>query len=71
MRALLSAALLAAPRAASACAVCFGQADGKDGLFNGFWWAILLLLAVTMSLVGGIAYALWSVERGRAARGQA
>jgi hypothetical protein len=68
MRLILPAALLALPRAARACAVCFGQADGKSGLFNGFWWGIVVLLAVTMSLVAGIGWAVWSIERARAAR---
>lgn len=62
----LAAALLLAPRAASACAVCFGGGDGKSGLSHGIWWAIVLLLAVTMSLVAAIGYALYSVEAGRA-----
>ena len=62
----LAAALLLAPRAASACAVCFGQLDGKSGLANGFWWGIVVLLVVTMSLVAGIGWAIWSVERERA-----
>lgn len=66
MKILRTAALLLAPRAASACAVCFGAGDGKSGLSHGFWWAIVILLAVTMALVGGIAYALYAVERGRA-----
>jgi hypothetical protein len=69
MKTVLSAALLLAPRAASACAYCFGQADGKNGLLNGFWWAVVVLILVTMSLVGGIGYAIWAVERERAARG--
>lgn len=66
MRGLLAAAALLAPRAASACAVCFGAGDGKSALSHGFWWAIVILLGVTMAMVGGIAWALYSVERGRA-----
>ena len=69
MRTALAAALLALPRAASACAVCFGGVDNKSGLVAGFWWAIVLLLSVTMSLVGAIGWTLWSVERRRAERG--
>ena len=68
MKAALSAALLLAPRAASACAYCFGQADGKNGALNGFWWAVVCMILITMALVGGIGYAIWSVERERAAR---
>ena len=69
MKRALLAALLATPRTAGACAVCFGGPDGKSGLFNGIWWGIVILLTVTMSLVAGIGWAVWSVERGRAARG--
>lgn len=68
-RAALASVLLAAPRAASACAVCFGAADGKSGLANGIWWGIVILLTVTMSLVAGIGYAIYSVERRREAEG--
>lgn len=66
MSRLSAAVLLLAPRAASACAVCFGAGDGKSGLSNGIWWGIVVLLTVTMSLVGGIGWAIWSVERSRA-----
>lgn len=66
MKSLLPAVLLLGPRAASACAVCFGAGDGKSGLSNGIWWGIVILLTVTMSLVAGIGWALWSVERDRA-----
>ena len=69
MRRLLLAAALLAPRAAGACAVCFGLADGKSGLSGGLWWGIVVLLTTTMSLVAGIGWAIWSVERERAARG--
>ena len=64
----LAAALLLAPRAAGACAFCFGQADGKNGALNGFWLAVMTLIGVTMALIGGIGYAIWTVERDRAAR---
>jgi len=69
MRTALAAAALLAPRAASACAACFGALDKQAGAANGFWWAIVVLLTVTMSLVGGIGYAVWSVERRRAGKG--
>lgn len=67
MRLLLAAALVFLPRAARACAVCFGAADGQKGFFDGLWWGIVVLLAVTMSLVGGIGWTVWSVERRRLA----
>ena len=66
MKTFLSAALLLAPRAASACAVCFGGGDGKSGLSHGIWWGIVILLVVTMSLVAAIGWALWTVESRRA-----
>jgi hypothetical protein len=66
MKRALSAVLLLAPRAASACAICFGATDTQAGFFQGLGWAILTLVAVTMSLIGGIGYAMWTVERERA-----
>ena len=61
-----AALLLLAPAPAAACAVCFGGADGKSGLANGFWWGIVVLLTVTMGLVAMIGWTLWSVEKRRA-----
>jgi hypothetical protein len=58
--------LLTEPRGASACAVCFGGADGRSGLANGFWWGIVILLLITMSLVGAIGWTIWTVEKRRA-----
>lgn len=62
----LGLAALVLPSRVFACAICFGAVDGKSGLFNGFWWGIVILLAVTMSLVAAIAWTLWTVERRRA-----
>lgn len=70
MRSALSAALLLAPRAAGACAICFGATDTNLGFYTGLSWAILTLLVVVLSLVGGIGYAMWSVERERARAGK-
>lgn len=58
--ALLS--LLAGP--ASACSTCFGQNDGS-GLYDGFWWGIVILLGITFALVGAFAWTLWRVEKAR------
>jgi hypothetical protein len=69
MKRALAAVLTLAPRAASACAVCFGQADGKVGFYRGIFWGIVILLAVTMGLLGGIVGAVWAIERDRAKRG--
>ena len=66
MRLLALAAAFLVPVAASACPVCFGGLDNKTGLAAGFWWGIVILLAVTMTLVGVIGWAIWSVERRRA-----
>ncbi len=67
MRTAALAALLAlSPRSAAACAVCFGGASG--GLVDGIWWGIVLLLTVTMSMVGGIAWLLYKVEKSRLAQ---
>lgn len=68
MRTLALAALLPlAPGSAAACAVCFGGASGNKGLFDGIWWGIVLLIAVTFSMVTGIGWLLWKVEQGRKA----
>lgn len=53
------------PGSAAACAVCFGKAPGSQGLFDGIWWGIVLLLSVTMTMVSGIGYLLWKVEKSR------
>lgn len=62
---LLAAVFSALPKSAYSCAVCFGGFDGKSGLAKGFWWGIVVLLVVTMSLVAGIGWTLWTVERRR------
>ena len=68
MKALSLAALLAAlPGSAAACSVCFGNAQSNKGLIDGFWWGIVLLLLVTMSMVGGIGWLLYTVEKQRLA----
>lgn len=61
----LASILALLPGTASACAVCFGKVDGKQGLFNGIWWGIVVLLTTTMFMVGGIGYMLWKVEKNR------
>lgn len=66
MRVLRLAALLPLlPGSAAACAVCFGNAPGNKGLLDGIWWGIILLLSVTMSMVGGIGWLLYKVEKDR------
>ena len=63
----LAALLALLPGSAAACAVCFGGVAGNTGLFDGIWWGIVLLLSVTMSMVGGIGWLLYKVERHRIA----
>ena len=66
-QAALAVALALQPGSAAACAVCFGNAPGNKGLIDGFWWGIVLLLTITMSMVGGIGWLLWKVESRRLA----
>lgn len=66
MRRLSLAALLAPlPGSAAACAVCFGSTPGAKGLLDGIWWGIVILLTVTFSMVGGIGWLLYKVEKDR------
>lgn len=64
MRALALAALLL-PAAARACSVCFDPSASQKGLVDGIWWGIMLLLAATFAMVGGIGWLLWKVESKR------
>jgi hypothetical protein len=66
MRLRLLAAPLLLPRSASACAICFGAVDTHKSFFDGLAWAILILLSITLSLIGTIGWAVWSIERRRA-----
>lgn len=65
MRAVATLVALLLATAASACPVCFGELDNKQGLASGIWWGIMILLTVTMTLVAAISYAVWSIERNR------
>ena len=51
--ALLVFALLFTPRAAQACAVCFGNSDSK--LANGMLAGVFVLLFVVLAVLGGFA----------------
>jgi len=62
----LAALLAVAPGSAAACAVCFG-AGGEKGLVSGITWGIVILLTATMTLLGGIGYLLYRVEKNRPA----
>lgn len=51
--ALLAFALLFTPRAAQACAVCFGNSDSK--LAKGMLAGVFVLLFVVLAVLGGFA----------------
>ena len=67
----LSAALLAlqalAPKAALACAVCFGADSENAGLAQGLTWGLVVLLGSTFTLLGSMVYAVVRIERRRLA----
>lgn len=50
---LIALALLGLPRAAHACAVCFGNSDSK--LSQGMMAGVLVLLLVVLTVLGGFA----------------
>lgn len=66
MKSLVSTlVLLAAPRAALACSVCFGQSDSP--LAKGTNMGIYFLLAVTVGVLGGFAsFFVYLIRRARA-----
>lgn len=66
MNPALSLLLTVAPGSAAACAVCFGG-SGAKGLMDGISWGIIILLTATMTMVGGIGYLLYKVEKNRPA----
>ncbi|MEK7389208.1 MAG: hypothetical protein AAB036_05890 [Elusimicrobiota bacterium] len=59
------AGVLLLPAPAAACSVCFGPSKGAQGLFDGLWWGIIVLLSTTMILLGSLAWLLWKVETRR------
>lgn len=68
MKALSLAAFLPLlPVSSTACAICFGNAPGGKGLIDGIWWGIIILLSVTISMIGGIGWLLYKVEKDRLA----
>jgi maltodextrin utilization protein YvdJ len=61
---LLAFAMLAAPRAALACAVCFGQSDSPMAI--GVNMGIFLMLGVTGAVLAGFAsFFIYLVRRAR------
>jgi hypothetical protein len=63
MRPILAGLFLLFPSAASACAVCFGGSDAN--LVNGFFWGVLILLALPFLLTAGFVLALRRAARRR------
>ncbi len=67
----LASALLAfqtlAPRAASACAVCFGADSENAGLAQGLTWGLFVLLGSTFALLTAMVVAVVRIERRRLA----
>lgn len=59
---IAAAACAALPTAASACAVCFGQADGT-GWGRGFLWGLVILLGATFAILGVLAATVARIER--------
>lgn len=49
--ACVALALVLLPKAASACAVCYGKSDSE--LARGFNWGVMSLLVVVLSVLGG------------------
>jgi protein-S-isoprenylcysteine O-methyltransferase Ste14 len=61
---LLALAMLAAPRAAFACAVCFGQSDSPMAV--GVNMGIFIMLGVTGAVLAGFAcFFIYLVRRAR------
>ena len=61
----LAKLLLLGARSASACAVCFG-ADNNN-VVNAFYIGGGVLIGMTFLLLGGLAYAVYRLERSRLA----
>ncbi len=61
--ACLTAVLLLAPRAAEACAVCFGKTDSPLG--KGLHWGVFALLACIFAMLAAFGvFAVYLVRRG-------
>jgi len=68
-RTLITLAIIAAPRAALACPVCFGQNDSP--MAWGVYMGIVAMLAVTGGVLFGFAsFFLYLVRRTRTAAGE-
>jgi len=51
---------------ARACAVCFGVSANSLGFFRGIAVGIAVLLAFTFSMIAGLVWVVWRVEKNRA-----
>lgn len=54
------------PRAAQACAVCFGFSEDQAGLASGLLWGLGILLSFTFLGIAGLTAAVIRVEKNRA-----
>ena len=48
-----------------ACAVCFGGGDNAS-IALGLNWGIFILMSATVSIIAGLATAVYKIEKGRA-----
>jgi hypothetical protein len=65
-RVIITTALIAVPRAALACPVCFGQNDSP--MTNAMNMGIMAMLAVIVAVLGGFAtFIIYLVRRGATA----
>lgn len=65
--AVLAALAAAAPSSLSACPMCFGAAQSNVRLASAFSIAIVILIGVVFSLLGGIGATVYNIEKRRAA----
>jgi heme/copper-type cytochrome/quinol oxidase subunit 2 len=72
---LSAAAVLLLPVVLSACPLCKDAVDNTPGgsaaLGRGFYWSILLMIAVPWTAVGTVAYMIWRKRRRTASPGAA
>ncbi|HEY7863688.1 MAG TPA: hypothetical protein VIE39_08510 [Thermoanaerobaculia bacterium] len=72
---LMAAVVLLLPAVLSACPLCKDALDntagGSAGLGRGFYWSILLMIAVPWTAVGTVGYLIWRKRRRTASPGAA
>jgi heme/copper-type cytochrome/quinol oxidase subunit 2 len=72
---LVTAVALLLPAVLSACPLCKDALDntpgGSAGLGRGFYWSILLMIAVPWTAVGTVAFLIWRKRRRAGSAGPA